>query len=714
MFHEFPYTNFSEMNLDWLICACKKNEGLHLAIVGDTLRLLNGNNEVISNVTISYAEKALTDVDGRNIETYIISAGVAGDTLVFTRGDQVVSTITVPYAEKAKYDIYHNELTDYVLNVQVVGDKLRITKGDTTVAEITVPFATKADQDVDGNEIKTYACDLTVDGQNIQLRDRAGRVLSAITVPFAVEASHALDADDALHADDADHADEADHALDADAADYATLSTDATNAIESVVISGDQVIFTTFGGTQTTITSPYAVKAQKDDIGNVIKTTYVAGVSTNAGTGEISFLDALGNVITTIIPQVEIAKKDTYNNLIADYVKTIVTDSNSNYMTVTHGTGNTDSVLINYSTHALDDINDQAIHNTYITYLECIEDVDDGHYKIVAYNGDTPKAELFRFEVIAYMAQCDVNGKALTSYVADVDINANKEVVVKDGEGNTLNTFDTIKNALTANTAINAQKDVNNKNITSYIGSLDTSAEAPRILSKDGTGTVVDSIEVPQIQVYVSSSVDPWTMNNKNFSANDVDINYSDGYMVLQTISDDAEVVLSYNANMYFAKAKSQYPDANGRTHTIFESELTASGVWQIDLVTTSLGAFHSCTGNVISAGGGGGGGSVTTYYLYSEWGQPATFATLSSASTCVLKDSNSNNVTISTLATAFAAGTVYIQDADGALTRAITLGYSNGSVSYFVMLMPNNTASAKLRSCNWQSNKYMMLDVTL
>ena len=114
------------------------------------------------------------------------------------------------------------------------------------------------------------------------------------------------------------------------------------------------------------------------------------------------------------------------------------------------------------------------------------------------------------------------------------------------------------------------------------------------------------------------------------------------------------------------------------------------------------------------SASGGGGGGSVTTYYLYSEWGSPATFATLSSASSCVLKDGNSNNVNISTLATAFAAGTVYIQDADGALTRAITLGYSSGSVSYFVMLMPNNTASAKLRSCNWQSNKYMMLDVTL
>ena len=435
MFHEFPYTNFSEMNLDWLVCMCKKNEGLHLAIVGDTLRLLNKDNEVISNVTISYAEKALNDVDGRPIKSYIISAGVAGDTIVFTKGDQTVTSITIPYAEKAKYDIYNNELTDYVLNVQTAGNKIRVTKGDQSIAEFTVPFAVSAQEDDAGNAIQTYACDITVDGQTVQLRDRAGRVLNTITVPYATAAGTAAEA---LHANDADHADladEATHAVDADAADYALLSTDATNAIESVVITGDQVKFTTYGGTETSLTIPFATKAQKDDIGNVIKTTYVAGVSTNAGTGEISFLDALGNVITTIIPQVEIAKKDTYNNLIADYIKEIIVSSNSNYVTVVHGTGDTDSIIINYAEHALNDINDQAIHNTYITYLECIEDVDDGHYKIVAYDGDTPKAELFRFEVIAYMAQCDVNGKALTSYLADVQINANDNVIFLDGEG---------------------------------------------------------------------------------------------------------------------------------------------------------------------------------------------------------------------------------------------------------------------------------------
>lgn len=441
MFHEFPYTSFSEMNLDWLICACKKNEGLHLAIVGDTLRLLNANNEVISNVTISYAEKALTDVDGRPIKGYLISAGIAGDTLVFTSGDQVVTTITVPYSEKAKYDLYHNEITDYVLNVQAAGRKLRITKGDTTISEFDCPFALLAAADEDGNDIRTYACSLTVDTNSVQLRDREGRLLSDITVPFATEASHAEDADDALHADQADLADEATHALDADNADFATVAEDANNAIESVVINGDQVIFTTFDGVQTTCTIPFATKAQKDDIGNVIKTTYVASVTTNPNTGEISFLDALGNVITSIIPQVEVAKKDTYGNLIADYVKTIVTDSNSDYVTVTHGTGTTDSILINFATHASKDIQNQSIHNTYLTWLTCEEDVNDGHYKIVMWNGDVPKAEVGRFEVTAYMAQCDINGRAITSYVGDVlvDEDDDTKIDVLDGEASPKN-----------------------------------------------------------------------------------------------------------------------------------------------------------------------------------------------------------------------------------------------------------------------------------
>ena len=73
--------------------------------------------------------------------------------------------------------------------------------------------------------------------------------------------------------------------------------------------------------------------------------------------------------------------------------------------------------------------------------MECIEDVEDGHYKLVCYDGDTPKAELFRIELLAYGAQCDVNGRKLTTYVGDVvvDEDDDKYIDVLDGEGNAKN-----------------------------------------------------------------------------------------------------------------------------------------------------------------------------------------------------------------------------------------------------------------------------------
>lgn len=462
MFHDFPYTDYHEMNLDWLLCICKKSVGLHLAIQGDYLRLLNGNDEVISSVKISYADKALTDVDGNPIKTYILNAGISGDYIVFTKGNGETTTLAIPFANKAKYDIDNHEITDYVYNVQLAGDKVRVTKGDGTIAEITIPYAVRASEDNEGNDLTTYACTLAVDGNTLVLRDRKGRLLNQVTVAYAEKALNDVDGDaikstygESLttgtttvkllakdgtllseitvpYATEASHAEEADHA---------TLADDATNAIESVSIVGDQIVFTTYGGDEYAVTCPYAVKAQKDDLGNIIKNTYIANVSANNQTGEITFYDATGNELVTIIPTVNKATHDSYNNLIADYIKQIMVSSSSNYLTVVHGTGATDSIIIHYSETAWKDTNDNVIKNTYITSMECIEDVEDGHYKLVCYDGDTPKAELFRIELLAYAAQCDVNGRELTTYVGDVvvDEEDDRYIDVLDGEGNAKN-----------------------------------------------------------------------------------------------------------------------------------------------------------------------------------------------------------------------------------------------------------------------------------
>lgn len=464
MFRNFTYpgTDFHEMNLEWLVDMCQKFVGLALNVSGDKLRLVNDKGEVVSSVTVSYAEKATVDKNGRDISTYIFSVEGVGDTVVFTHGDGTNTAVTIPYADKAKYDINGHELEDYIYNVQIAGDKLRISHGDGTIVDLTIPYAVKASTDVDGKDLTTYAASLAVDGDNVVLRDAKGRLLNSITVAYAtralndgagdeIEASYGdklqagtttvkliskdgteLSEITVPYATEASHADEADHA---------TVATDATNAIETVSVSGDNIVFTTYGGTAYSITAPYAVKAQKDDLGNTIKTSYVANVTNDAQTGELQFRDAMGNIIVSLLPAVDTAKNDTYGNLIADYIKSIVVSQNSDYVTVTHGTGDVDTLTIHYAETAWKDTNNNVIKNTYIKYMECVEDVQDGHYKIVCYNGDNPMAELFRFEVTAYSAQTDINGKDLTTYVADVDYNANKQIKVTDGAGNTLKTL---------------------------------------------------------------------------------------------------------------------------------------------------------------------------------------------------------------------------------------------------------------------------------
>lgn len=491
MYHEYPYTTYFH-DIDKLCRACH-DAGYKLLVDANALKLLNKNDEVVSTVVIHYAETALADVDGKAIKSYIFNASTDTDEIVFTNGDGTTFSLTIPFATKAEKDKLNKDLTDYVYEVQASGDKIQIVKGDSTITEITIPFATKALTDTNGKDIKTYAATMAVDGDYIVLKDSAGSELARLTAPYAIKAFGDDDGDTftttyaatleagtttvILKAKDGNtlstitvpYATKAstdtngnnfitDYAetivVDGDGkrigleahdgtrlatitVPFATLATDATNAVETISVVGDQIVFTTYGGQSYSITAPYAVKAQKDDAGNTIKNTYVAAVTNDVQTGKIIFKDATGQTIVEITPTVSRATYDSYNNLIADYVKSILASASSDYVTVTHGDGDVEQITINYATHAWKDTNENVIKNTYIKRLACVEDVNDHHYKLVAYNGDTPEAELFRIELIAYEAQRaigDKNGVDITTYVHDVTIDAStKEVVVKDG-----------------------------------------------------------------------------------------------------------------------------------------------------------------------------------------------------------------------------------------------------------------------------------------
>lgn len=486
MINGYPYTDFHELNLDYILKLCRETMGLHFDQANKYLKLVNQAGEEVSRIKIFYAETALKDDDGNVISTYLIDAGVDGNNLVFDRGNGEIITLTVPYAVKAEKDTNNVDLTSYVHGVGVSGnkilitfgngttynftvpfatkaqndengkaittyvaelstanDKLIVTDGDgTTLAELTIPYAVKALNDVDGDAIKdTYGTELTTDTTTVQLRAKNGSIISTITVPYAVKAVTDTEGNTFL----GDYAYnlsvngnkvgiEAHNGttLNEITVPFATLSENSTNAISSVTVSGDEIVFTTYGGTSYRITSPYSVKALKDSLNNTISTTYVASVTNDPDTGEISFYASDGTLISTLVPTLDSAIHDSYGNLIADYVKEIIVNPQNNYVVVNHGTGDSDTLTINYSTHAYKDTYENVIGNTYIRSLSIITDPSDQEKYLVAYNGEL--SELFRIALDDFMPTISLDD--ITDVDVDPDTVANNDILIYNSTTN--------------------------------------------------------------------------------------------------------------------------------------------------------------------------------------------------------------------------------------------------------------------------------------
>ena len=421
--YKYAYSDFHELNLDYILKLCRESLGIALKVMNKELWLVNDLGEPLSKVTISYSTAALNDENGNDIRTYIINAGAENNKLVLTRGNGEIITIEIPFAKKAELDLDGKELMDYLYEIRVVGDQLRLINGKGEVVDITVPFAVKAATDQNSKDITTYVASLATDGDYIVVYDgenreltrfkpnyalRAdndgagdeivstyghalqtgtttvklisadGTQLSEITVPFAVIATtdqngrafvsgyaSALTADNnklQLNAPNGTQLSEV-------TVPFALVAQHSNKSVESVTIDGNNIVFTTYDGTSISIVCPYSVKSLGDSAGNTIVSTYVAAITNNTTTGEISFFAKDGTLITTITPRVDAAVHDSYNNLIADFIKTISTDPLSDYVTVTHGTGTVDAVKIEYSTRALSDSLNHQIHNHYIHRL---------------------------------------------------------------------------------------------------------------------------------------------------------------------------------------------------------------------------------------------------------------------------------------------------------------------------------------------------------
>lgn len=434
MYHEYPYSTYWH-DIDKMCKMCK-SLGYRLELNGDYLRLVDAKNNVISSVKIHFAEVAAEDVNGNQINSYIIDGGVSGTSVILTHGDNSVTTLTIPYAEKANKDVQNKDIIDYTYNVSINGDNLVITKGDNSFVTLTIPFATKALTDNNGKNLTTYAASLETDGTDIVLRDSLGRelsrintlddtyattleagvttvklkagngdTLSEITVPYATKAL--TDADgNIIKTSYAASIEPGTNTIKLKAKDgsqlseitvpFATKSNDANNAIEQVSISGNDMVFTTYAGQSYTVRAPYAVKANKDK-NNKDLTSYIANVINDTQTGELKFYDGENNLIITLAPTVNKATYDNLNNIISDYINNIVADTQSDYVLVTHGDGTVDSIKIRYSEVAWKDTNNNVIKNTYCTDISIEPNPNDQtEMDLVGWNGDNPAAEIFR------------------------------------------------------------------------------------------------------------------------------------------------------------------------------------------------------------------------------------------------------------------------------------------------------------------------------
>ena len=354
----YPNTNFSEVNLDYIITLVRQNAGLHLELSGNQLLLKTLDGTTVSAVTVAYATEA----------------GHAQ---------------TATNATNATYATTANTATN-------------ATNATNASHALTADSATTAGS--------------------------ATTAASATTAGTATEAVHATSADTATNATNASHASEA---------DYATTTGNvekAGNGVKTLLGSSGSIDIQLENGDLLSAPILKSEKAVKDNLGNTINIHYVSSVVEDNGT--LLFKNASGSTIASITVSSQTATEDSYGNTIADFIKAITAPSDSNYVTVTHGTGTAETLTVNYSNKAWKDTNGNVIKNFYIGSLEIVQDDDTGHYCLVCYNGDTPKAELFRVEINAYSAQiaeeathADLADEANHATTSDNAINANVALV---------------------------------------------------------------------------------------------------------------------------------------------------------------------------------------------------------------------------------------------------------------------------------------------
>lgn len=298
MTHEYPYTTYAGDSCNPFILACKR-AGVKLAVVGDSLQLLDRCNFVLSQVKINQATIALQDEHGHNLDDYVYSIIIRDGSLVFIDGNGNETTLVLPKVNEAA----HAEEADYAFEADVAALAKR--------AEV----ATNAENATSATE-----------AAHADSADYAISAGQATTAQMAASASHANTADSATNASNATNAvraQTADVATKAEKDMSGNVITASYVANVTVDATSGEIKFYAKNGSLITAITPVAQIAVMDENGNRIS-DYVKSVVISEQTDYMLVEHGDGTSDTYYVNYSHKAWKDTAGNIIKNvYAKTL-------------------------------------------------------------------------------------------------------------------------------------------------------------------------------------------------------------------------------------------------------------------------------------------------------------------------------------------------------------------------------------------------------
>ena len=155
LLNKYPYTNFHDMNLDYILKVCHKlNEkinGLKLNPETNTIQLLDSENNVLSEITVPFATnatnatnatKASKDINNKDITSYGADIDGTNDSITLLDGNNhVIRTIPInPTGTVNRIEGYYKTGAKTVFDDDLsVGDTIKILT-DYTSSEINDLF----------------------------------------------------------------------------------------------------------------------------------------------------------------------------------------------------------------------------------------------------------------------------------------------------------------------------------------------------------------------------------------------------------------------------------------------------------------------------------------------------------------------------------------------------------------------------------------------